>query len=81
METEKLILKEREFKVRLVELLQNSQLPAFILKSVLKETLEQVMILEQQEYSQAIDIMKLEAEEESDEKNRENNSRSKKQDL
>lgn len=51
---EELIIKEREFKEKLVEFLNNSNLPAFIIKSILKDLLEQVNLLEQQEYQRAL---------------------------
>ena len=43
---EELILKEREFKVKIVELINNSSLPAFIIKPTLKELFEQINLLE-----------------------------------
>ena len=51
---EELILKEREFKEKLVELINNSNLPAFIIKPTLKELFEQLNLLEQQEYQNAL---------------------------
>ena len=51
---EELILKEREFKEKIVEVTNNSELPAFILKTIFEELLGQVKLLEQQEYQQAL---------------------------
>lgn len=49
---EDIIIKEREFKEKLVQLINESQLPALILKPILREMFEQVSILEQQQYKQ-----------------------------
>lgn len=50
---EEVIIKEREFKENLVKVINESGLPAFIIKPTLKEILEQVNALEQQQYEQA----------------------------
>lgn len=50
---EEIIIKEREFKEKLVKLINESGLPAFAIKPTLKEMFEQVNILEQQQYKQA----------------------------
>lgn len=50
---DELIIKEREFKEKLVQLINESQLPAFVIKPTLKEMFEQVNVLEQQQYEQA----------------------------
>lgn len=50
---EELILKEREFKEKMIELINNSNLPAFILKPTIKDLYEQLNTLEQQQYEQA----------------------------
>ena len=47
---EELIVKEREFKEKLVQVINESQLPAFVIKPILKEMFEQVSVLEQQQY-------------------------------
>ena len=49
---DELIIKEREFKEKLVQLINESQLPAFVIKPMLKEMFEQVNVLEQQQYEQ-----------------------------
>ena len=43
---EELILKEREFRKKIVEVINNSNLPAFIIKPTLKELLGQIELLE-----------------------------------
>ena len=48
-----LILKEREFKMKIIDLINNSNLPAFILKPTLKDLYEQLNDLEQQQYEEA----------------------------
>lgn len=50
---EELILKEREVREQLVELVNSSQLPAIILKPMFKEVLEQLNIIEETQYNQA----------------------------
>ena len=54
---EELIIKEREFKQKIVQVINESGLSAFIIKPVLKELLEQVMVLEQQQYQKAQNFM------------------------
>ncbi len=51
---EELIIKEREFREKLVELINSSNLPAFIIKPTLKDLYEQVNILEEQQYNKAV---------------------------
>ena len=50
---EELILKERETRVKLVELINTSNLPAFILKPIFKDMLEQLNNIEAAQYNQA----------------------------
>ena len=50
---EELILKERELKENIVKEINNSNLPAFILKSIFKDFLEQLNNIEVQQYEQA----------------------------
>ncbi len=50
---EELILKEREVKEQFVKTLNESKLPAFILKYILKDLFEQIDNLAQQQYMQA----------------------------
>lgn len=50
---EELILKEREVREKLVELVNNSQLPALVLKPMFKEILDQLNIIEETQYNQA----------------------------
>lgn len=50
---EELILKEREIREKLVELVNTSQLPAVVLKPMFKEVLEQLNIIEETQYNQA----------------------------
>ena len=50
---EEIILKKREFEEKLVELINESNLPAFILKPIIKDMFEQLNILEQQQYELA----------------------------
>lgn len=51
---EEIILRERELREKIVEVVNSSKLPAIIIKPVLKEVLEQVLISEQQQYQQAL---------------------------
>ena len=50
---EELILKKKEFEEELVKLINSSNLPAFILKPVIKDLFEQLNVLEQQQLEQA----------------------------
>ena len=62
---EELIIKEREFRMGLVSLVNNSNLPAFIMKSTLKEILQEVTEIANQDYETAVaNIQKKEKEEE-----------------
>ena len=53
---EELILKEREIKEKLVDLVNSSNLPAFILRPIFKEMLEQLNIIEETQYNQAQEL-------------------------
>lgn len=53
---EELIIKERETREKLVELVNNSQLPAILLKPMFKEMLEQLNIIEENQYIQAKEL-------------------------
>ena len=50
---EELILKEREFKEKIIELINSYNLPAILIKPVIKEVLEQLTIIEQSQYQAA----------------------------
>lgn len=50
---EEIILKKKEFEEKLVELINKSELPAFILKPIIKDLFEQLNMLEQQQLEQA----------------------------
>lgn len=50
---EEVILLKREFEENLVKLINDSKLPAFILKPIIKDLLEQLNLLEQQQFEQA----------------------------
>lgn len=50
---EEIILKKREFEEDLVKLINSSNLPAFILRPIIKDLFEQLNILEQQQLEQA----------------------------
>ena len=56
---EELILKEREFKEKMVNVINNSNLPAFIIKPILKELFEQVNLLEEQQYQEVLKTKKV----------------------
>lgn len=51
---EEVILKKREFDEKMVQLINESGLPAFILKPTFKELYEQLNVLEQQQYQEAL---------------------------
>lgn len=50
---EELILKEREFKENLIKLINDSKLPAIIIKPVIKEAFEQLSLVEEQQFNAA----------------------------
>ena len=50
---EELILKNEEFKEKIVQDINESQLPAFILKPIIKDIYEQIITLEQKQYMEA----------------------------
>lgn len=50
---EELIIRNREFKENVIQVINKAQLPAFIVRSILKELIEQVSLLEQQQYEEA----------------------------
>ena len=50
---EEVILMKREFEENLVKLINESKLPAFILKPIIKDLFEQLNMLEQQQLEQA----------------------------
>ena len=51
---EELILKEREVREKIAEIINNSGLPAFVLKTIIKEFYEQLNVIEQQQYGEAL---------------------------
>lgn len=66
---EELIIKEREFRMGLVDLVNNSNLPAFIMKSTLKEILQEVTEVANRDYETAVaQMQEKEKEEEKEEK-------------
>lgn len=67
---EELIIKEREFRMGLVNLVNNSNLPAFIMKSTLKEILQEVTEIANQDYETALTQIQ---EKEKDEKEEQEN--------
>lgn len=51
---DEVILKEREVKEKIVETINTSGLPAFMLKTILKDLFEQLNVIEQQQYEEAL---------------------------
>jgi hypothetical protein len=49
-----IILKEREVREKIVEIINNSKLPAIIIKPILNDLLNQVNSLSEQQYSEAL---------------------------
>lgn len=50
---DEIILMKREFEEKLVKLINESNLPAFILKPIIKDLFDQLNILDQQQLEQA----------------------------
>lgn len=65
---EELILKDRRFKEDIINVVNNSGLPAFMIKPFFKELLEQLETLEQKQYEEAIRIKQKEEQEKQDTK-------------
>ncbi len=51
---EEIILKERETRENIVDVVNKSNLPAFILKNIIKDLYEQINQIEQQQYTEAL---------------------------
>ena len=51
---DKVILKERETREKIVQVINESELPAFILKPIFKDILEQINEIEIQQYNLAL---------------------------
>lgn len=51
---EEVILKEREIREKIVELMNTSGLPAFMLKTIIKDLYEQLNVIEQEQYAEAL---------------------------
>lgn len=68
---EELIIKEKEFRMGLVNLVNNSNLPAFIMKSTLKEILQEVTEIANQDYETALTQMQEKEKEEKEEQENE----------
>ena len=51
---EVLILKEREVREKIVEIINNSNLPGIIIKPILNDLLNQVNLLVEQQYNEAL---------------------------
>lgn len=50
---EEVILMKKDFEEKLVKIINESNLPAFILKPIIKDMFEQLNVLEQQQLEQA----------------------------
>ena len=51
---EEVILKERELRENIVETINKSGLPAFMLKTFIKDLYNQLEVIEQQQYAEAL---------------------------
>lgn len=51
---DEVILKEREVREKIVEIINNSGLPAFMLKTIIKDLYGQLEAIEQQQYAEAL---------------------------
>lgn len=60
---DKIILRHRKFKEDLVNLINEAELPAFMLKPIMTELLEQLNQLEETQYQQALELQKQEKQE------------------
>lgn len=53
-----LILNERETKEKLVNVINEAKLPAFVIKNIVKDLFEQLCTLEQKQYEEALNEKK-----------------------
>ena len=60
---EELIIKERQLKQQIAQLVSNSGLPAILLKPMFKDFLEQLNTIEVQQYSLAMENLEAKAKE------------------
>lgn len=51
---EEIIIKEKEVREKIINIINSSELPAFILKPIIKDLYEQLNNIEEQQYQQAI---------------------------
>lgn len=51
---EEIILRKKEFEEKIVNLINEANLPAFIIKPIIKDLFEQLNVLEQQQFEQAL---------------------------
>ena len=51
---DEIIINERKMREDIVKIINESGLPAFILKSIFKEILEQINIMVEEQYNQAV---------------------------
>ena len=65
---EELILKERKFKEDIVNVVNSSNLPAFIIRPFIQDLLKQIEMLEEKQYDEAIRIKQKEEQEKEDTK-------------
>lgn len=55
---EEILIKERELRNGIAELINKAELPAIIIKPILKDMYDQINILEEQQYEQALKNIK-----------------------
>lgn len=63
---DEIILSERKAREDIVKVINECGLPAFILKPIFKEILEQINIMVEEQYNQAIQNQEKEGEKEND---------------
>ena len=51
---EEIIIKQREFRTQLVNLINDSSLPAFIIKPILEDLLSQINKIDEDQYQEAL---------------------------
>lgn len=67
---EELILKERKIREDIVNAINDANLPAFILKPIIKELYDEIIALDNEQYAEALKIKEAQEKEETKEEDK-----------
>ena len=76
---EELIVKNRQIKEQIVGIINNSGLPAFMLKNILKDCFEQLTEFETKEYNEAMKKLQAKQEQRKQEEEKKNKKKNNKE--